>query len=292
MSSKSNKSNKSNSNYVVAIPTYNRVKELVHKSLPTLKNGKVSPSKIYIFVANKEQEKLYKEEVPTSMYHKIVVGKLGIANQRKFISKYFPENQYIVSMDDDVEALEMMTSPDKLVKIHDLDKFFKDAYKKLKEENLYIWGIYPVHNPFFMKKNISTGLKFIIGVLYGYINRHNTKLEPSIQAETKEDYEQSILYYQLDGGVLRYNYIVPKTKFNAPGGLGTDRFDRNKKAADYLKKTYPDIITIFHRKSGMPEVKLARLPRVTDAISSNKTKKIKKLSVNKNNKKKTQKNIK
>jgi hypothetical protein len=276
MSSKSNKSNKSNSNYVVAIPTYNRVKELVHKSLPTLKNGKVSPSKIYIFVANKEQEKLYKEAVPASMYHKIVVGKLGIANQRKFISKYFPEKQYIVSMDDDVEALEMMTSPDKLVKIHDLDKFFKDAYKKLKEENLYIWGIYPVHNPFFMKKNISTGLKFIIGVLYGYINRHNTRLEPSIQAETKEDYEQSILYYKQDGGVLRYNYIVPKTKFNAPGGLGTDRFDRNKKAADYLKKTYPDIITIFHRKSGMPEVKLARLPRVTDISSytNNKTKKL------------------
>lgn len=275
----------SNSNYVVAIPTYNRVKELVHKSLPTLKNGKVSPSKIYIFVANKEQEKLYKEAVPPSMYHKIVVGKLGIANQRKFISKYFPEKQYIVSMDDDVEALEMMTSPDKLVKIHDLDKFFKDAYKKLKEENLYIWGIYPVHNPFFMKKNISTGLKFIIGVLYGYINRHNTKLEPSVQAETKEDYEQSILYYKLDGGVLRYNYIVPKTKFNAPGGLGTDRFERNKKAADYLKKTYPDIITIFHRKSGMPEVKLGRLPRVSStsstsnkSITSNKTKKAKKLN--------------
>lgn len=265
-------------NYVVAIPTYNRVKELVNKSLQTLNRGKVNSNKIYIFVANKEQEQLYKDAVPKSMYHKIVVGKIGIANQRKFISKYFSEKQYIVSMDDDVEELEMMTAPDKLVKITNLDKFFNDAYKKLKEENLYIWGIYPVHNPFFMKKNISTGLKFIIGVLYGYINRHDKKLEPSINAETKEDYEQSILYYKMDGGVLRYNYIVPKTKFNAPGGLGTDRFERNKKAADYLKKTYPDIITIFHRKSGMPEVKMARLPRnegPNDKTSTtNKTKKV------------------
>ena len=262
-------------NYVVAIPTYNRVKELVNKSLATLKRGKVNSNKIYIFVANKEQEQLYKDAAPKSMYHKIVVGKIGIANQRKFISKYFPEKQYIVSMDDDVEELEMMTAPDKLVKITNLDKFFNDAYKKLKEENLFIWGIYPVHNPFFMKKNISTGLKFIIGVLYGYINRHNTKLEPSVNAETKEDYEQSILYYKMDGGVLRYNYIVPKTKFNAPGGLGTDRFERNKKAANYLKKTYPDIITIFHRKSGMPEVKMARLPRNEGPVS-NKTKKVSK----------------
>lgn len=270
------------SNYVVAIPTYNRVKELVNKSLLTLKNGKVSASKIHIFVANKEQEKLYADAVPKALYHKIVVGKIGIANQRKFISKYFPEKQYIVSMDDDVEELEMMTAPDKLVKIRDLDKFFKDAHKKLNDEHLFIWGVYPVHNPFFMKKNISTGLKFIIGVLYGYINRHNKKLEPSINAETKEDYEQSILYYKMDGGVVRYNYIVPKTKFNAPGGLGTDRFDRNKKAADYLKKTYPDIITIFHRKSGMPEVKMARLPRNEEPNSKtlnktlNKTKKVSK----------------
>uniref|UniRef100_A0A6C0LKJ8 TET-Associated Glycosyltransferase domain-containing protein n=1 Tax=viral metagenome TaxID=1070528 RepID=A0A6C0LKJ8_9ZZZZ len=282
-------------NYIVAIPTYNRVKELVNKSLKTLNRGKVNSNKIYIFVANKEQEQLYKDAVPKSMYHKIVVGKVGIANQRKFISKYFPEKQYIVSMDDDVEELEMMTAPDKLVKITNLDKFFNDAYKKLKEENLYIWGIYPVHNPFFMKKNVSTGLKFIIGVLYGYINRHNTKLEPSINAETKEDFEQSILYYKMDGGVVRYNYIVPKTKFNAPGGLGTDRFERNKKAAAYLKKTYPDIITIFQRKNGTHEVKMARLPRNEDSNNktsnpSNKTNKTKKVS--KQTRKQTRKNTK
>lgn len=249
------------SNYVVAIPSYNRENEIIDKTLSTLLDGKVTKNHIYIFVANKQQEKLYEETIPKNMYNKIVVGKLGITNQRKFISKYFPENQYIVSMDDDVEELLMMKNPEKLTKIHDLDKFFKDAYKELKKEKLYIWGIYPVRNPFFMKKKISTDLKFIIGVLFGYINRHLKKLEPSIQAETKEDYEQSILYYEMDGGVLRYNYITPKTKFNAAGGLGTDRFERNKKAAEYLKKTYPDIITIFHRASGMTEVRFARLPR-------------------------------
>jgi hypothetical protein len=113
-----------------------------------------------------------------------------------------------------------------------------------------------------MKPKITTELKFIIGVLFGYINRHIKKLVPSIRSETKEDYEQSILYYKMDGGVIRFNNITTKTKFNAEGGLGTNRFDRNKNAAEYLKKTYPEIITIFHRDNGMTEVRFARMPRI------------------------------
>ena len=299
------------SDYVVAIPSYNREKEIVSKTLTTLLNGGVTKNKIYIFVANKEQEKKYIDAVPKTHYHKIVVGKIGIANQRVFISNYFPVNKYIVSLDDDVEELQKLSgnsacsrrlkragaplgfeknnllgskakstrkrasgikssikhgagargqSLHKLVKLKDLDGFFKDAYKVLKREHLYIWGVYPVRNAFFMYNKITTDLKFIIGVTFGYINRKLKDLIPT--AEGKEDIEQSILYYKKDGGVVRFNNVVPKTKFNAPGGLGTDRFDMNKKAAEYLKKTYPDIITIFHRKNGMTEVKLARMPRI------------------------------
>jgi hypothetical protein len=113
-----------------------------------------------------------------------------------------------------------------------------------------------------MKKTITTDLRFIIGVLYGYINRHNNKLYPSIHSESKEDYEQTILYYKMDGGVLRYNFIAPKTKFNADGGLGKERYQMNSDASKYLKQKYPDIITTFKRKNGMDEVKLALLPRL------------------------------
>ena len=104
--------------YVVAVPTYNRVNEVINKTLETLKNGKISKKHIYLFVANKEQEKLYEDAVPKTMYHKIVVGEKGIRNQRKFISKYFPVNRYIVSIDDDVEELLMMHNAEKLVKIN------------------------------------------------------------------------------------------------------------------------------------------------------------------------------
>jgi len=257
--------------YVVAIPTYKRHVEIETKTLATLKTGKVNSSKVYIFVANKDEQKIYMNALPKSLYNKIIVGKLGIRNQRKFISTYFDKNQYIISMDDDVEeVLELNTSTDKLDKMHDLNKFFTDSYKLLMKEKLFIWGIYPVKNPFFMKKTVTTNLRFIIGVMFGYINRHCNKLYPSPQSESKEDYEQSILYYKKDGGVLRYNYITPKTKFNAPGGLGTDRYAKNKTAADYLIKTYPDIVTGFSRDNGTPEVKFNKMPRILDKVSTRK----------------------
>jgi hypothetical protein len=163
-------------------------------------------------------------------------------------------------MDDDVEELEILKG-DKLIKLKNVDDFFLHAYDLLKKKNLFIWGIYPVRNPFFMYKNNTTDLRFIIGVTFGFIVRHNKILEPSVKAETKEDYEQTILYFKMDGGVLRFNNITAKTKFNAPGGLGTDRYERNKNAAEYLEKKYPNIVTVFKRKNGTYEVKLARTPK-------------------------------
>jgi hypothetical protein len=247
--------------YVVAIPTYNRSDVIGKKTLMTLKEGGVPKSSIYLFVANKTEQKIYEQTVPKELYGKIVVGKLGIANQRKFIVKYFPEGQYVISCDDDIEAIERLKG-EKLSKMKNVNDFFLDAYQILKDEGLYIWGVYPVRNPFFMQKGYSTGLKFIIGLLRGFINRHSKKLEPSSQIKCKEDYEESILYYKMDGGLLRFNDITCKTKFNSEGGLGKDRFDMNKEAAEYLQNKYPNMVTIKHRKNGMTEINLARLPRV------------------------------
>jgi hypothetical protein len=263
--------------YTVAIPSYKRQDVLVKKTLKTLKDGGVPASVIHIFVANEEEYKNYESVVPKELYHKLVVGVKGITNQRKFIVNYFPENQYVISIDDDVEQIEKMNGPEKLVKIKDVDAFFKRGHDDLKSHGLYIWGIYPVRNPFFMKPKTSTDLKFIIGVLRGFINRHSKDLEPSPSAEGKEDYEQSILYFKKDGGVLRYNNMTTKTKFNSEGGLGKDRFDMNKRAAEYLHKAYPDLVTVFHRKNGMTEIKLKRMSGEKTVkkspVSNRKTKK-------------------
>ena len=107
-------------------------------------------------------------------------------------------------------------------------------------------------------------MRFIIGVIHGYINRHSRDLIISNKAESKEDYEKTILHYLKDGGVVRFNHITFKTKFNAEGGLGTDRFERNKTAAMYLERTYPEIVVGFQRKNKdkTHEVYIKKLPRL------------------------------
>jgi len=241
----------------IAIPTYNRSDILERKTLSTLLNGGIDPSQIYIFLANAEEKKKYEAAIPSTMYHTMVIGKKGIANQRIFIKHYFKEGDYVVSIDDDVEGL-FRLSGDKLTQIKQVKTFFEHALEELKKEKKYMWGIYPVRNPFFMRKKTSKGLSFIIGALHGYIVRHDKSLEPSTQSEGKEDYHQSILYYLKDGGVLRFNDVTIKTKFLAKGGLGQDRFERNKLSAEYLQKKYPELVSIFHRRNGMTEIRFTR----------------------------------
>ena len=247
-------------NYVVAIPTYKRAEEVGQKTLKTLKEGGVPKSRIYLFVANKTEAVIYEQAVDPQLYNEIVVGKLGLINQRKFINKWFKEGQYIVSLDDDVEELQYMNHKiGKLAKFKHVAKLFEDAYYLLKKEGLYLWGIYPARNYFYMNQNITTDLRFIVGVLFGYINRDTKKLD--LKMDAKEDYDRTIKYYKLDGGVIRINYICVKTKFNSEGGLGKEREKMNALGAKYLKQTYPELITIFHRLNGMTEVKLSREPR-------------------------------
>jgi len=253
---------KNNIDYVVAIPTYKRYNEITTKTLPTLKRGKVDKKRIYVFVANKSEEKLYREKMVPDTYHKIVVGKKGLVPQRRYISQYFPENTKIVSMDDDVQNMIGLKKDDSLKKISNLDSLFKRFFKTLIDKDLYLWGVYPVKNNMFMSRKTTTDLRFIIGVVHGYINRHSKDLYPSMKSVSKEDIEQSILFYLKDGGVLRFNDITFTTKFNAPGGLGTDRFQMNKNAQEYLVKTYPGIAKAKFRPDGTPEITLNRNPEV------------------------------
>lgn len=250
-------------NYVIAIPTYDRPKQVMNKTLAMLSSGNINKDNIYLFVSDENQKNIYNNIIPSNIYNQIVVGEIGIANQRNFITDYFSEDQYIVSIDDDVEELLILNENNELIKIHDLNTFFIDAFETLEKEKLFIWGVYPVKNPFFMKgrEPTTTNLRFLIGVIHGYINRHSQDLTININAETKEDYERTILHYLKDGGVVRFNNVTFKTKFNAIGGLGVDRYERNKQSALYLECKYPDIITVFQRKNGTYEVRVKKRNR-------------------------------
>jgi hypothetical protein len=264
--------------YVVAIPSYQRAELLNRKTLKTLAENNIPRNRIYVFVANKTEEQIYKEKLNNDLYGHLIVGVKGLKNQRNFISRYFPDGKEILNMDDDIGGFKILRhkTPDINVKQTqmyrkdyyleqmdksnlNLDNFVKNCFKKLKTLGLFLWGIYPIANPYFMTPVETTDLRLIVGPVWGSINRHDKDLVLTV--DEKEDVERTLQYYTKDRGVLRINYVcVMTTYYKTPGGMQAEQRDRKKDAYEsalYLNKKYPSFTTLYlGKKSGYAEVKL------------------------------------
>jgi hypothetical protein len=260
------KISKTNDNWIIAIPSYKRAETLKTKTLAILKKYNIPSSKIFIFVANKEEEDIYKKILQAGDYNKIIVGVPGLGPVRNFILDYFPLGKKIVFMDDDITGF---LEYDENQKRHErplrsLLTIIKKGFNEAEKHNASLWGVYPIPNGFFMKPSVSTDLKFIIGSFWGFINT-GTKGEKGIKLEMseKEDYLRTIKCFIRDGVVIRLNYVAPKTAYyKEPGGMQSDP-DRLKKqyiAVDWLIKTYPKYVKLNpSRKSGYPEIRLVKM---------------------------------
>jgi hypothetical protein len=142
--------------------------------------------------------------------------------------------------------------------------FFQLAFHECQRVGAFMWGVYPVWNPYFRRDRpeITYSLSYIIAAFHGIINRpHLTaiRLVTSRQNPYKEDVERSILYFKHDGILVRFNRIGFKTKYyGTTGGLGPfeDRLKPSEEAVRMLQQEYPDYGAIVHRKSGMAEFRL------------------------------------
>jgi len=257
--------------YVVAIPSYKRPETLRDRTLKILKDYKIDPKKIHIFVADKEQKKIYEDVLKDKYYHKIIVGKPGIKNIRNFMPNYFKEGQHIFYMDDDIYGIydcinkgdKKNKKGNKLIKLKSLKDLINNGFKLAKISGLTNWGVYPVYNPFFMKAKtnnlndyVGTKLCYVIGFLTGAINNKKAEIRT---IDDKEDYERSIKYYLKDGGLLRFNNITCDTKcYKEPGGMQVERTkERIHDSAVYLTKEYPNLCTLnTTKKSGFTEIRL------------------------------------
>ena len=89
------------------------------------------------------------------MYYRIIVGVIGLRDQRNYITKYFPEKQLIVELDDDVKDVlklipgkgknrEEIQKSNKLASIKDLHNFIVRAFNILlsNKKNPHLWGVY------------------------------------------------------------------------------------------------------------------------------------------------------
>lgn len=226
---------------------------------------------------NSNSKKLKAQKNKFNKYIKninIVIGFKGLKNQRNYISQYFSNNQKILQLDDDIKdilKLKYDVSDPKnrkkysLHSVKYLHKFIVNAFNTCINNNIYLWGIYPVNNAYFMKPDKSFDLKFIVGPMFGIINRKNQNLKLTV--DEKENVERTLQYYNLDKKVLRFNNVTIKTTyFKTPGGMQSNkRNDKQRmknalKSAEYLHKKYPHMTKIYlGKKSGWPELKLKNI---------------------------------
>lgn len=285
--------------YVIAIPSYKRSNILFTKTLATLarhftandNTAKIhKPPAIYIFVASDQEKQDYisasaqytlNNHLITQL--KYIIGVKGLKNQRNFICDFFPENQHIVQLDDDLdEILELVIDPNdprnnrkyRVQPVTHFGEFIKSAFEKCAKQHAYIWGIYPVPNAYFMTPSVTTDLRFIVGPMFGIINRHDQRLH--LTTDEKENVERTLQYFTLDGIVIRFNNItVDTTYFSTVGGMQASQNSKQRreaalKAAQYLHNLYPDITKIYTRKkSGWPELLLNKkaAPRQTTSTT-------------------------
>jgi hypothetical protein len=240
--------------YIIVIPSYNRPHALKTHTLRVLEEGLIPIEIIHIFVADVTEYEIYKKVLGND--YKIIIGVPGLRNQRNYISAYFPLQTKIVSIDDDIQDFYIKHNiTGKLEIINDLNDIFKTGFITCNMNKSNLFGFYPCLNNLFMKNNVTTDLRFIVGSCYGYINTRTI-----ITVLQKQDYENTLLHYLRDHVVVRFNYISMKTKYyKMKGGLQSfqDRMEQQNISVNYLLTSYPEYIK---RKksynSGYPEIRL------------------------------------
>ena len=215
--------------------------------------------------------------------------------------KYYPEGTHIVQMDDDLDNIvelvitkknkssrqqnhtnnitnnkvfnksgkssiksgksSIKSSIKSIKPITNLDKFIIKAFNICNDNNIFLWGVYPLANAYFMTPSTTTDLRFIVGPFWGIINRHKPELQLTINE--KENSERTLQHWTYDKTVLRFNYIGIDTKYYTnKGGLQSEGKNRQKealKSVHYLHNKYPTLTKIYlGKKSGMPELKFIK----------------------------------
>jgi hypothetical protein len=247
--------------WIVVVPSYNRVDGFRNMTLKTLQYHNVCPAKIYLFVADEEQKILYQADKDIREgVGQIVVGRRGLVSVRNFIFEYFPVGQKLVSFDDDVRwfVRKDMFGMRKLYP-DELLPFILMGFQHCEKVGARLWGDSPVPNGFYMKNTISYDLKFVIGSFWGAINP-GSAVHIDIGGGEKEDYQRAIQFWEADRRIVRLNFLSHKTTtYTEPGGLQSDgieaRLLREKDVVQKLLDKWPQYLRINkRRKNPFPEL--------------------------------------
>lgn len=251
--------------YHVAIPTYQRPQQLMEQTMATLRGKRVPMDQVHVFLHQHDpcldDYLLMLDLVPG--VNVVVTQAQGIGEQRTAITEHFPAGTNIVCMDDDIQGVMSATGRKwaDVFQVPDLDLLFTAMFDELHKQGLYVWGLNPVDNPWFLTPGrVSAGLKLVMFTMFGFINRPGHPVHQGT-VRYKDEQELSLRAWWYDGGVLRNDGVAVKTKFYAPGGCqaaGRSWEDVDESVQSLLVQ-WPGLIQRSKKrkdKSPWPEVQL------------------------------------
>lgn len=260
--------------YVVVVPSYRRAEICKNQTLAVLERLKVDKKRIHVFVANDEEEATYRSVLGNE--YKIIVGVRGISDQRKFYHNYFPKDTRIVSIDDDMAELLELGEGELIPTRYTLDEIVAIGYNNAEKHGARMWGINPTMNHFFLKNHISVGLRYICANFMGTYAHDWIFCDPDRRmTPTGEDHHSTLRGFTRYGAVVRLEFLCPKTKYFASGGIdacvtenGDTRADRHASELRWVQARYPDLSSIQIKAGGVVNLRLkpitfSRTPRLT-----------------------------
>lgn len=252
---------------VFAIPSYQRPAKVKEATISTLEGVGVDKGDIYVFVANKQEEGLYRDCLGPE--YNIVVGVIGIGPQRVFINGWFPEGTRVVSVDDDVRDF-MVKRENKSVPFKgNLPSLVNRLFDMCDEEGIRAWGVNPVTNGFFMNHEAVVGLRQSLGEFYGEYSRM-----PETQSDLlhTEDVEKFVKHYLTYGGMMRVNDLGVKQKYQSEGGVVSQTGGERERVAVYhetvevLTERYPDLVKKTKKETDYGRIRV--VPKTVKRLES------------------------
>ena len=232
------------------IPSFQRPRGLINKTLKYLDLMKVDPKDIYVFI--REDDKYLEQYYTIEGINIIAIDIKGIGATHNYITEHFEEGEFIVEIDDDLEYI----VNEKRERITNFIDLCKDMKAKMEEEQCSYGGTYAVCNPMFMSQceKYTTDLRYCLGCLRFRFIRKDIKVETNFA----EDFENCLLHFLRDKKILKNNWIAPKTQNYSLGGCDADgrEFESEKTDKQFLASKYPRHCRIFQRKNGRWDLRL------------------------------------
>ena len=250
-----------------AIASYKRAQTCSQRTVATLKRLGVKDEQMTIFVADTGEEAEYRSVIAGI---KIVVGQPGLIHQRRFYNGYYPAGEPIVNADDDIYDLKFLAKTGKLKSFEgDLNEVAEYAFSISKSCGAKLWGISAVENGFYMSRSTSAGLRYICGILHGSFAGDSTMCgEDRPLVSSGEDFETTLRSFRKYGSVVRLDWLCPRTKYFAPGGMQEELGGKDSRKAEHerqlksIASRHAGLCSVYEKNGGVTNIRLKTLKSV------------------------------